>query len=152
MSASPLVFTFNNPKDAVLSNILEDASGSPLRGVSSVQLFTLQSPNIIVQNASLTGQVYTNAVLPKLGESSRLVVSNITIVASVGTNTIGSLTFVEQFQKPVTPDKSLIAGVSKLSTYVTSASGVFASYLFGNVIRVNDNKTGFRTVSIFSAE
>lgn len=152
MSASPLVFTYTNPSDAELSNILVNQPTSPLPGVSTIFLYDLQSPNLVLQGATLTGQAYINTTLPKAGETSYLVVQNNTVIASIGTNTIGTLTFVEQFQNPLTTSKDLKAGVSKLSSYISTASGIFANYLFGNVVRVNDNTTGLRTTSIYSAE
>ena len=154
MSASPLVFTYNYPLSSKLDNIFLDASGSPLPGTSTADLITLESANFIVQGATLTIQFYTNVAKPTTGQITSLYVNNVTIIASSGTNTIGTMSWSQQYLNPVPGTDPLVskARVSKASSYVMSASGIFASYLFGNVIFVNDNERGGRTIYIYSAE
>jgi hypothetical protein len=146
--SSPLVLTYNIPLDPVLVNIFEDASGSPLPGTSTASLISLQSPNINLQNTTLTLQYYDNLVTPLAGEKASLLVENLTVIASTATNTIGTLSWVQQYKNP---GSSTTTALVKTSSYVSAASGIFASYLFGNVISqyfVN----GDRILSIYSAE
>ena len=155
MSASPLIVTFNYPTSLELDNNFVNAPTSPLPGTSAAILLNLQSPNFNVQNATLTIQFYNNLVAPATPTSvSSLVVKNITIIASSATNTIGTLSYVLQFQNPVNTTDPLLTStrVATVSSFVTSASGIFASYLFGNVIQQSDVTTGNRTISIYSAE
>jgi len=154
MSASPLVFMHNIVDSRILGNIFVDASGSPLPGQSNASLLTLQSPNVNLQGSTLTLQVYGNEVKPQLGEQTSLRFTNNTIIASSATNTIGTLTYAQQYQNPVQGTDPLVlrVRVAKISSYVNSASGIFAKYLFGNVITQLDNSTGNRTISIYSAE
>jgi hypothetical protein len=157
MSASPLVLTYNIVDSRILGNIFVDASGSPLPGRSNASLFTLQSPNINLQGITLTYQIYANLVEPVAGANTSLGVSNSTLIASSATNTLGTLTWTQQIQNPVQGTDPLInrTRVAKISSYVNSASGIFANYLFGNVIFQYDNTNttgGNRTISIYSAE
>ena len=158
MSASPLVFTYNIVDSRILGNIFVDASGSPLPGQSNASLFTLQSPNVNLHGITLTYQIYANLVKPVAGANTSLLMQNITIIASSATNTIGTLTYTQQYQNPAQGTDPLImrARVAKVSSFVNSASGIFANYLFGNVItqldNTNNNTTGNRTISIYSAE
>ena len=154
MSASPLVFTYNYPGTSLLDNFLVDASGSPLPGDSKIVLNSCQSPNLNVQGITLTIQAYNNSVRPLQGATTSVKVVNITIIASSATNTIGTMSFPFQFQNPIPGNDPYIirARVPKVSCYVNSASGIFANYLFGNVIQQFDNTTGNRTISIYSAE
>ena len=154
MSASPLVLVYNVPGTFVLHNYFVDASGSPLPGLSTVALFTVQSPNLVLQGVKLSLQLYSNNVTPEADAKTRLVVNNYTLIVSSATNTLGTLSWAEQYQNPVPGKDPIIfrGRVAKLSTLINSASGIFANYLFGNVIRQLDNTTGKRTISIFSAE
>lgn len=154
MSVSPLVFTYNLVASRILGNIFEDASDSPLPGRSSSNLFILESPNINLQGITLTYQNYGNFVKPDADANKSLSVQNITIIASSGTNTIGTMTYNQQFENLVRGTDPLIirTRVSKISTFVNSASGIFANYLFGNVVLQLDNTTNNRTISIYSAE
>jgi hypothetical protein len=159
MSASPLVFTYNIFDSRILGNIFVDGSGSPLPGTSNVTLNTLSCPNVNVQGITLTLQIYGNEVKPELGAQTSLRVANFTIIASSATNTLGTLTYTQQIQNPVRGNDPLIirSRVAKISSYVNSASGIFANYLFGNVIFQYDNTnnkttSGNRTISIYSAE
>lgn len=153
--ASPLVFTYNYPASLELDNNFVNAPTSPLPGTSSAIFLNLQSSNLILQGVTLTIQFYNNLVAPATTTSiSSLVVKNITIIASSGTNTIGTLSYVLQFQNPVDGSDPLLTStrVAKVSSFVTSASGIFANYLFGNVIQQSDVTTGNRTISIYSVE
>jgi hypothetical protein len=151
--SSPLVFTYTYPVDAQLSNIFVDASGSPLPGTSTADLITLKSPNFNVQDATVTLQFYDNLVKPKTGEKSSLIVENVTVIASTTTNTIGTLSWVQQYQNTVpTSDKNVnTTTVAKVSSFVNSASGIFANYLFGNVI-FQFFANGERIINIYSSE
>ena len=189
MPPSPLVFTYNNPKSVLLSDSL-GASGN-----STISVIDLQSPNLVLQGVTLTLQAYDNSVL--LNPSSSLLIENITVIASVGTDTLGTVSFVLQYPNPVPPptpssslsmlkkeeendndidevtleDSALLpssspvtnkddvssfltsddTNVSKTSSYVGGASGIFVEYLFGNVIYQYNNTTGDRTISIYSS-
>ena len=153
--ASPLVFTYNYPGSSQLDNQFVNAPTSPLPGLSDAILINLQSPNLILQGVTLTLQYYDNYVAPASTTAiTSLEVDNITIIASFGTNTLGTLSYVFQHKNPV-PGKDPLFGrtrLAKLSSLVTSASGIFATYLFGNVITVFDNTTSGRTISIYSAQ
>ena len=151
MSASPLLFTYNNPGSLKLNNIFVDASGSPLPGSSGTQLYILQSPNLNLQGVTLTLQGYTNIVIPTSTKTSptSLQVNNVTVIASIGTNTIGTISYSRQNQNPIPATYTL--KVPKISSYVSSASGIFVNYLFGNVITQTDATTGNRVISIYSA-
>jgi len=153
MSASPLVLTYTYPGDSQLSNIFVDASGSPLPGTSTADLITLQSPNFNVQNATLTIQFYDNLVKPKTGQKASLIVENVTVIASTATNTIGTLSWVQQYQNPVPASDENVntTTIAKVSSYVNAASGIFANYLFGNVI-FQFFETGDRIISIYSSQ
>ena len=150
--ASPLVFTYNYPGTSVLDNIFVNSPTSPLPGTSDAVLINLQSPNIISQGVTLTIQFINNLAAPATTTSIRsLRVENITIIASSATNTLGTLSYVFQYQNPV-PGSDPILGrtrITKLASVVNSASGIFANYLFGNVITVFDNTTYNRTISIY---
>lgn len=91
MPPSPLVFTYNNPKSVLLSDSLGPST--------SVSLIGLQSPNLVLQGVTLTLQTFDNTV--PLGASSNLLVENITVVASAGTDTLGTVSFVLQYPNPV---------------------------------------------------
>jgi len=151
--ASPLVFTYNE-SSKLLVNYFEDASGSSLPGVSGATLFTLQSPNLFIKGVTLTLQFYNNVVTPAPDANTSLQCGNVTIIASSGTNTLGTLSYSRQYQNPVAGKDPLLnkIRVSKVSSYVTLASGIFANYLFGNVITVSNATTGVRTISIYSSE
>jgi hypothetical protein len=103
-----------------------------------------------VQGVTLTLQFYENLVTPSATAQTSLLVKNLTIIASSATNTLGTMSFVQQFQNPV--QGSTLPRVSKTSSLVNAASGIFASYLFGNVVTVYDFTTGGRTISIYSAQ
>ena len=190
MPPSPLVFTYNNPKSVLLSDTL-GTSGS-----STISVIDLQSPNLVLQGVTLTLQAFDNSVL--LNPSTSLLIENITVMASVGTDTLGTVAFVLQYPNPVPPptpssslsmlkkeeeehdndideitleDSALVppsspvpreddvspfatsddTHVSKTSSYVGGASGIFVEYLFGNVIYQYNNTTGGRTISIYSS-
>jgi len=153
--ASPLVFTYNYPGSSLLENQLVNAPTSPLPGTSSTVLINLQSPNLVLQGVTLTIQGYNNRVDPaSVSSPTSVTVQNNTIIASSGTNTLGTLSYIREFPNPV-PGKDprpIRTRVAKLSSLVTSASGIFANYLFGNVITVVDNTTYNRTISIYSAQ
>jgi hypothetical protein len=91
MPPSPLVFTYNNPKSVLLSDSLGPST--------SVSLIELESPNLVLQGVTLTLQTFDNTV--PLGASSNLLVENITVVASAGTDTLGTVSFVLQYPNPV---------------------------------------------------
>jgi hypothetical protein len=153
--ASPLVFTYNYPKSSELDNIFVNAPTSPLPGTSSTGLLSLQSPNLVLQGVTLTIQGYNNRVAPaSVSSPTSVSVQNLTIIASSGTNTLGTLSYIREFPNPVPGKDPLLVRtrVAKLSSFVTSASGIFANYLFGNVITVVDNTTYNRTISIYSAQ
>jgi len=154
MSASPLLLTYNYPGTSKLDNIFVDASGSPLPGTSGARLLILESPNFNVQGVTLTIQFYYNDVKPELGAQTSLVVENVTIIASSGTNTVGTMSYVFQYQDPVPGDDPLVARgrIPQISSVVNAASGLFQSYLSANVVTVYDNTTGNRTIYIFSTQ
>ena len=152
--SSPLIFTYNYPGTSALDNIFLDASGSPLPGTSGARLLGLQSPNVTLQGVTLTIQFYYNDVTPLLGAKTSLVVENVTIIASSATNTVGTLSYVFQYQDRVPGDDPLVARgrIAQISSVVNAASGIFQSYLSGNVVIVYDNVTDGRTIYIFSTQ
>ena len=152
--ASPLVFTYNNPITKQLGNVFTDASGSPLPGAVGTTLYTLESPNINLQGLTLTLQYYNNVVRPVSGAKTSLFVANTTVLATSGTNTIGTLGWQQQYPNPVPGNDPLVlkGRIAKLSSTVDSATGIFVNYLFGNMITTLDSTTGDRKISIYSAE
>jgi len=153
MSTSPLVFAYSSlPTE--LDNTFVNAPTSPLPGTSSASLANLQSSNLILQGVTFTIQFYNNLVTPATGETTSLTVKNLTIIASSGTNTIGTLSYVFQYQNPVPGSGTITTRtrIAKTSSLVNAASGIFANYLFGNVITVYNNSTFSRTISIYSAQ
>lgn len=152
--ASPLVFTYNNPKTKQLGNVFTDAPNSPLPGSIGTTLYTLESPYISVQGVTLTLQYYNNVVRPVSGAKTSLFVANSTVIATSGTNTIGTLGWQQQYPNPVPGNDPLVlkGRIAKLSSTIDSASGIFASYLYGNIITALDSTTGNRKISIYSAK
>lgn len=151
--ASPLVFTYNVPGTSELDNQFVNAPTSPLPGLSTAFVTDLQSPNLVLQGVTLTFQFYGNNVTPATGAATSLRVDNITtIIASSATNTLGTLSYVLQYQNPVSTTFPTGTKLAKTSSLVNAASGIFANYLFGNVITVYDNTTYSRTIYIYSAQ
>jgi hypothetical protein len=149
---APLIFTYNVNTSILLNNILEINEKSVRPGVSSISLYKLDSKNIQLNGVVLTLQVYGNTVITSTEESkSNLFVNNFTILASEGTNTIGTLSWAQQIYNPFSSTIVNVSRVPKVSTYVQSASGIFSEYLFGNIIREYDNETGGRTLFIYSS-
>lgn len=141
---STLSFTYNLGAPE-LANRFVNQEDSPKPGLSTATLYNLQSPNLNIQGLTLTLQINNNIVTPPADANSSLLVYNGTIVVSTTTNTIGILTYTAEFQNPV--PRSILNGISrspKISTYVTSASGLLANYLFGNVIIQYDNRETVR--------
>ena len=151
--ASPIVFTYNNPRTNLINNYFENASKSPLPGLSTLTLYGLQSPNILVNGVKLTLQIYGNTVDPKDAATS-LKIENCTIIASSATNTLGTLSYVVQYQNPVPGSDPILnrGRAANTPSYVNAASGIFSNYLFGNVIFQRDLSTKNRTISIYSTE
>jgi hypothetical protein len=149
-----LVFTYNADTSLLLANYLENDVKSPKAGLSAVSLYKLASPSLHLNGVTLTVQFYNNTTPVTEDAITILRIVNGTIVASQGTNTIGTLTFTQQHQNPI-PDGSErrdISLIPKQSTYVQSASGIFSRYLYGNVIRQYDIEGGNRIVTIFPPE
>jgi hypothetical protein len=151
MPASPIVFTYTYPGDEKLENYFENQPTSPLQGLSFTGLYTLQSPNIVIQGVTLTLQTWSNNAPPQTGATTFLQVGNVSIIASIGTNTIGTLAWTQQIQNLV-PGTDTTTRVTKVSSVVSAASGIFANYLFGNIIRQFDNSTNERIITIYSSE
>ena len=152
MLASPLVFTYNDPKSQELGNIFKNAESSPEKGISGVSLYNLKSPHLNLPNVVLTFLVYSNIVIPKDPKAkTSLEVESITIMATNTSNTIGILTYTLQYQNPILSDTpTLKTLVPTTSSFVNSASGIFANYLKGNVITTYDGDN--RTINIFSVK
>lgn len=153
MPSSPLVLTYNLSNDQELTNYFVNTESSPLPGTTDFSLYALQSPNLDLKNVLLTVQFNINQKKPLDNEKTSLIVVNVTVIASVDTNTLGTLSWTQQYLNPVPGNDPIItrARVSKVSSTVNSASGIFVNYLFGNVITVYDNSTGNRTIYIYSS-
>jgi hypothetical protein len=151
--SSPLVFTYNIPGTLLLSNLFENRLSSPLPGASGVGLINLQSVNINLNGVTLTLQNYGNTVTPLPGATTSLQVYNETIIASYGSDTIGTLTWVQQYPNPVPSTESLVGKtrLTKLSSFINSATGIFSNYQLGNVITQFDNNTGKRIITIYAS-
>jgi hypothetical protein len=150
--SNSLLFTYNIPNTLLLSNLFENRSSSPLPGASGVGLIHLQSVNIDLNGVTLTLQNYGNTVTPLSGETTSLQVYNETIIASYGVDTIGTLTWIEQYQNPVPSTESLVGKtrLTKVSSYINSATGIFTNYQLGNVITQFDNNSGKRSITIYA--
>jgi hypothetical protein len=141
MSASYLEFNWISPADELLNVCIENSILSPIPGNSGPGIFELQSPNINVEGVTLTILFFGNEINPSLPPViNGLTVLNVTISASTTTNVIGTLCFDYQISNTAT--------VKTKTSIVTSASGMFASYLYGNAIRTDEN-TGKRSIRIF---
>ena len=154
MSGSPIIFTYKYPGDQVLENYLQNRESSPLPGLSFIGVYKLKSENIHLPGVTLTLQTYSNNVTPPIGDTSFLQIGNVTIIASYGSNTIGTLSWQQQIENPLSVlDPSLTTTrIGKVSSNVSSASGIFSSFLFGNVIRQFDNNTKERKIIIYASE
>lgn len=150
MAGSPLIFTYNNPKTIRLKNVLKNDDHSIQPGTTLIEIYNILSPNINLQNAILTLQYISNS--EEQQSNSVLNIDNATLIASVENNVIGTLSYVLQYQNPTMDNEPVYirARLSKLSSFVNSATGIFANYLFGNVIYILDNQSGERTISIYS--
>ena len=141
MSASYLEFNWTFPTDQLLNIDIENSKISPLPGSSGPGIFELESPNINVRDVTLTILFFGNEVDPSRPPViNGLNALNVTITASTTTDVIGTLCFDYQISNTAT--------VKTKTSIVTSASGMFASYLYGNVIRT-DEDSGKRTIRIF---
>jgi len=152
MLGSPLVFTYNDPNSLELGSIFKITESSPRKGICGVSLYNLESPNLNLPNVILTLLVYSNVVIPKLPEAkTRLEVESITIMATNSSNTIGILTYTLQYQNPILSEEPTIkTQVPTTSSFVNSASGIFANYLKGNVITTYNGNN--RSINIFSSK
>lgn len=152
MSKSPLIFTYNNPNSGIIDNNLEVDPNSPYPGISNISLYRLESQNLILNGVTLTIQFYANIAKSLLGQKTDLRIQTNTIVASTTSDTIGTLCYTRQYQNPLSDNDPIFTRTrnTNTSSYISSASGIFSDYLFGNIIHQSDNSNGNRTIYVYS--
>ena len=134
-----LIFTYN-VNENILYNYFQNTGTSPNPGLSTDILIPLHSEQLFLPGLTLlyhSRQSVTTQEPP-------LKTSNITITASVAANTIGEMNFTYTIL-----DESITNKTPKVSTYITSCSGIFESFLQGNVI-IEFKKSLDRIIYIYS--
>ena len=149
---SPITLTYNFNKSNIMFNYLLNQPTSPNPGVSATAIYQLQSPDSFLQGIDLTLFGIKNIAAPDPTITTQLFMYNNTINASdKNGNTLGTLVWNFIFANPVRKgnEPEVKFRRPELSSYVSSACGIFSSYLGGRVVVNIDNNTFDRTILVY---
>ena len=149
---SPITLTYNYYTSNIMFNYLENNTTSPKAGLTSTAIFQLQSPDSFLQGIDLIDIEFFNIAAPDPTITTQLFIVNHTVTASdKNGNTLGTMSYQLTFANPVpTKDEPKIKyRVRQISSYVSSACGIFTSYNGGKVIINTDNITNNRTILVY---
>jgi len=133
-------------------NYLENNTTSPKAGLTDTSISQLQSSDSFLQGIDLTLSGIINIAAPDPSITTQLFINNSTVTASdKNGNTLGTMNYQLTFANPVpTKDEPKIKyRVRQLTSYVSSACGIFTSYNGGKVIINTDNITNNRTILVY---
>jgi hypothetical protein len=133
-------------------NYLENNTTSPKAGLTNTSISQLQSPDTFLQGIDLALSGIINIAAPDPSITTQLYINNSTVTASdKNGNTLGTMSYQLTFANPVpTKDEPKIKyRVRQISSYVSSACGIFTSYNGGKVIINTDNITNNRTILVY---
>ena len=149
---SPITLTYNYYTSNIMFNYLENNTTSPKAGLTNTSISQLQSPDTFLQGIDLALSGIINIAAPDPSITTQLYINNSTVTASdKNGNTLGTMSYQLTFANPVpTKDEPKIKyRVRQISSYVSSACGIFTSYNGGKVIINTDNITNNRTILVY---
>ena len=148
---SPFVFKYNFFTSNIFNNFLANTTASPNPGLSSIAIWRVVDSNLNITGVELTYQALINQLAVKPNLNTQLEVLSGTLIANKDTDILGSMSWQIAFANPVpSPGNTLNeTRVKQVTANVDSASGIFAPYLNGKIVRVYDDVSGDRVNTIY---
>ena len=134
-SIPTLGFTFNFYTSNLMNNVFQNTKDSLKQGITSTAVFKLKSLDTNFSGFDFTLQGLRNSVAENPSITTQLYVTCWTILATdtITSSTVGTINFETAYAnpKPKPNEPYNQTRISPVTTFISSACGVFSSYRYG---------------------